>query len=94
MADIHKYQRRFWDELVQLRIHIFYLQQFHLVAEANETRLNMFLAVTANGSIATWAVWGKWPMVWAFIIGISQAVNAIRPYLPYQKRAKAIAALS
>ncbi|MGH8057126.1 MAG: hypothetical protein ACREOH_07790 [Candidatus Entotheonellia bacterium] len=94
MSDIHQYQQRFWQELVQLRVHIYYLQQCHLGAERWQTRLDMSLAVTSNGSIATWAIWGKWPMLWAIIIGLSQLLNALRPYLPYQRRIKAIATLN
>lgn len=71
MRDIHEYQHRFWQELVQLRVHIYYLHQYHIAAERIETRLNMFLAITSNGSIATWAIWGKWPIVWTIIIGLS-----------------------
>lgn len=93
MNDIHQYQRRYWQELVQLRVHIYYLRQLHLIAERNETRLNMLLAIASNGSIATWAIWSKWPIVWAIIIGLSQFLNAIRPYLPYQRRIRAIVAL-
>jgi len=94
MSDIHEYQRRFWQELVQLRVHIYYLHQFHLSDERNQTRLDMFLAIASNGSIATWAVWGKWPMVWATVIGLSQLLNAIRPYLPYQRRIKTLTVLT
>ncbi len=94
MNDVYEYQRRFWQELVQLRIHIYYLQRYHVAQERYETHLNMFLAITSNGSIVTWAIWGEWPMVWAAIIGLSQLLNAIRPYLPYKRRMRAIAALN
>ncbi|MGQ4807875.1 hypothetical protein NKDENANG_01240 [Candidatus Entotheonellaceae bacterium PAL068K] len=94
MSDTHQYQQHFWQALVHLRVHIYYLRQFHLRDERRQTRLDMFLAVTSNGSIATWAIWGKWPILWAIIIGLSQLINAIRPYLPYQRRIRAITALN
>ena len=54
----------------------------------------MFLAVASNGSIATWAIWDwkKWSLdlVWATIVALSQLVNAIRPYFPYQQRMRGI----
>jgi hypothetical protein len=93
MNDSENYQIRFWQELVQLKVHIYYLQYFQLNAQSRENSLNIFLAAASNGSIATWAIWGKVTMLWAFIIGASQLVTAIRPYLPYQNRIKAISAL-
>jgi hypothetical protein len=93
MGDSESYQYRFWQELVQLKINICYLQHFQLDAQSRENALNIFLAAASNGSIATWAIWGKASMLWAVIIGASQFVTAIRPYLPYQNRLKAVSAL-
>ena len=94
MNDVHEYQRRFWQEIVQLRIHIYYLLRYQVAAEKSERRLNMFLAFTSNGSIASWAIWREWSLLWAIIIALSQLLNAIRPYLPYQHRIRAIAAMT
>ncbi len=51
-----------------------------------DTWIQIFLAVVSNGSIAAWVVWSKAQFIWAFIIALSQLVNAIKPYLPYQRR--------
>ena len=48
----------------------------------------MFLAITSCGSISVWAVWDKFPMLWALFIALSQFINAIKTYLPYKKRLK------
>jgi hypothetical protein len=50
--------------------------------------LNMFLAVMANGSIASWVVWKEYSFIWGLLIALSQLINAIKVYLPYQKRLK------
>lgn len=98
MTDVREYQRRLWQELVQLRIHIYYLLRYQIAQEKYERRVNMFLAVASNGSIATWAIWNweKWSLdwVWPLIIALSQLVNAVRPYFPYQQRMRAISAMT
>jgi hypothetical protein len=93
MSDSEIYQYRFWQELVQLKVHIHYLQYFQLNAQSRDNALNIFLAAASNGSIATWAIWGKASMLWAVIIGLSHLITAVRPYLPYQNRLKAVSAL-
>ncbi len=88
------YQIRFWQEIVQLRVHIFYLEQYHISAERYEKWINIFLAIVSNGSIAAWAIWQKYPFAWALLIGLSQVFNAIRPYLPFQVRSKTISKIN
>jgi hypothetical protein len=51
-----------------------------------QRKLNMFLAVATSGSIAAWAVWSKFPLLWAGIIAVSQVISVIKPYLPYERR--------
>ena len=96
MNDVDEPQQRFWQELVQIRIDIYYLSRYYTSTEKIETYYNIFLATASNGSIAAWAIWDwdKGQIVWAIIIGASQLLNAIRPYLPYQHRMKAIIAMN
>jgi hypothetical protein len=83
-------QARYWKELTQFRAHIEYLQLYSARAEQFDNRLSIILAVTSNGSIAGWAIWSQVPLVWGVLIALSQLINAIRPYLPYQKQKKAL----
>ncbi len=74
--------------MVQLRIDIFYLDCFYLEAVRFDTSIEIFLAIVSNGSIAAWVIWSKAQFIWASIIALSQLVNAIKPYLPYQRRVR------
>lgn len=91
MHDPHRHQRRYWKELVALRTHTDYLHLYQLEAQAWDNRVNIFLAITSNTSIAAWAVWGRIPLLWATLIGLSQLVTAVKGYLPYQRRIKQLA---
>ncbi|ELH7496648.1 hypothetical protein BS100_23465 [Vibrio parahaemolyticus] len=52
------------------------------------------MAIASSASIATWALWKEHQMVWACIIALSQVITAIKPFLPYRKRLKAVSELN
>lgn len=56
--------------------------------QKRDRNINIFLALTSSGSIATWAIWNKYTLVWASIIAVSQIFNVIKPYFPYFKYVK------
>lgn len=94
MAATHLYQQRFWNQLIQLKGHALYLNLYHLNSERMDNSLSILLAVASNGSIAGWAIWNKAQFIWAVIIAGAQLVNAIRNFLPYQRRMKSLAELA
>ncbi len=94
MSEESVYQERYWRELTQLRIHIYYLEIYQGEDEKKEWWLQVLLAVTSSGSIGGWALWNEFGFIWAFIIAVSQVVNAIRHLLPFQKRIKALSGLT
>jgi hypothetical protein len=87
---IWKYQEKYWRELDQLKVHIFYLERYLEKTVSIDRAINMFLAITASTSIAGWVIWKDYSFVWGAIIASSQALNAIKTYLPYSKRLKAL----
>ena len=89
MSDDNEYQRRYWHELTELRIHVFYLREYLLRFERWESRLGMYLAVMSCGSIGGWAVWQHLHWLWAILIAGSQVVFVIKPYLPFYRKMRA-----
>lgn len=88
------YQQRFWRELDQLRIHASYAEYYYESTAKTERLINMVLAVIASSSVAGWAVWNEYQKAWAIIVAGSQVVNAVKGYLPYSKRLKALGSLA
>jgi len=84
------YQNKYWRELDQLKVHVFYLENYLERTITIDRYINMFLATAASGSIASWVVWKDYSFLWGSIIAFSQVVNAIKSYLPYKKRLKAL----
>lgn len=84
------YQERFWRELDQLKVHVFYLETYLEKTIKIDRAINIALAISSNGSIAGWVIWKRFDFVWACFIAGSQFLNAIKSYLPYAKRLQAL----
>jgi hypothetical protein len=91
---ISSQQLRFWNELTLLRGQIEYLQLYQLYCERLDRGVKMLLAIASNGSIAAWAVWREFAMLWGAIIATSQLIAAVKSYLPFEKRLTACAELA
>jgi hypothetical protein len=53
-----------------------------------DRNLNIFLALSSSGSVAAWAIWNTYPLIWAGIIALSQVITVVKPYFPYFKYVK------
>lgn len=93
MSNPSPYQDRYWKELYQLRVHVNYLELYMEQSEFFDKSVNIFLAVTSSSSICGWAIWNKYSFIWAVIIAASQLVSAIKQFLPYRTRLKAISGI-
>ena len=89
MADSNQYQRRYWKELFELRVHVNYLEKYMERSELIDKSINIFLAFTSSSSICGWAIWNEYGFIWAVIIAASQLINAVKQFLPYRTRLKA-----
>jgi hypothetical protein len=87
------YQQRYWRLLVEVRVHVFYLHHYGSSSEWRDKVVNVFLAITSSSSIAAWAIWQEYTWVWPLLIAASQVASAVKPFLPYNQRRKAIVSL-
>lgn len=87
------YQQKYWNQLKELKVHVFYLQIYAVKQQRNDHCINIFLAITSSASIAAWAIWKDFQFIWACIIAASQVITAVKPLLPYKKRLVALSAL-
>ncbi|MGR4864605.1 hypothetical protein [Caulobacter sp. LARHSG274] len=86
-------QAHYWNQFVQLKRDAAYIGKYHAADEAADRWLNILSAVASSTSIGAWAVWRDHAIVWAVIIAASQVLTAIRAYLPYKARLRALATL-
>lgn len=47
--------------------------------------LNIILAITSSGSIASWAIWKEYAMLWSICIALSQVITTLKPFFPFHK---------
>ncbi|MGI1669985.1 MAG: hypothetical protein K6L74_06615 [Neptuniibacter sp.] len=80
------YQKNYWTEMGQLKLHTLYLSALLKEAEDREKSMNVFLAIASSSSIGAWAVWDKYTLVFAFIIALSQLLYTVKAFLPFRKR--------
>jgi len=77
---------QFWSFIVQLRFSYEYLDIYYEKSRQKESTLSIILAITSSAAVATWAIWKELPFLWSAVIGVSQVISAIRPYLPWGAR--------
>ena len=53
--------------------------------QKQERTLNIILALTSSASVAAWAIWQMYPLLWSLIIAISQVISVAKPYFPFSK---------
>ncbi|SDQ81236.1 hypothetical protein [Pseudovibrio sp. Tun.PSC04-5.I4] len=87
-------QERYWRELDQLKVHNIYLALYFEKTYYWDLWTKIILAVASSSSIAGWAIWQQFSFVWGLIIATSQVLNAVKPFLPYSKRLKALQSAS
>lgn len=90
---VFRYQKQYWNELGQLQIHCYYLENYHRATIQRNKWINVFLTVASNGSIGGWLIWEKLKGLWAGIIAISQLIYATKQYFPYENRLEPLADL-
>jgi len=85
---MNEYQEKYWQELYDIKVHTVYIEIYLLNTEKTDKTINSFLAIVSSGSIASWAIWKEYQLIWASIIVLSQFMSAIKIFLPYSSRMK------
>ena len=75
-----------WYSLVDVKFRAIFLDECSRLASSTGQIYTIFLAIVASTSVATWAVWSKYPAIWAGIVAISQLLHIIKPHVPFFKR--------
>jgi hypothetical protein len=77
-----------WSLLCDCKFKSYYMGHMVTKYQKYDRNLNIFLAIASSGSIAAWAIWSIYPMLWGIIIAASQVLSVIKPYLPFFKYVK------
>ncbi len=88
-SDDTRQQSLYWNEMTQLKAHIFYLSYHCRQADRIDFWTKCIIAIASSSSIAGWVIWHSFAFLWGAIIAASQVINATKQYLPYEARRKA-----
>ena len=81
-------RNKIWYSLVDCKTNEFYTSFVRRYYQWCEWILNSFLVLTTSASVAAWAIWDNLFILWAIIIGISQVLMLLKPFLLFPKYIK------
>lgn len=73
--------KKFWSEMTELKIHVYYVDQYLDHVNRRLKALNSFLAIASSAAIAGWMINNTYLTVWSCIIVVSQLITALKPHL-------------
>jgi|SRR5690554_27224 len=82
-------RNKLWYSLVDCKTNEYYTAFVTRYYQWSEWLTNSFLVITTSSSVAAWAIWDEYYLVWGFIIGISQLIMLLKPFLLFPKYVKA-----
>lgn len=81
-------RNKIWYSLVNCKTNEFYTSYVTRYYQWSEWVSNSVLVITTSSSVAAWAVWDELYVVWGVIIGISQLLMLLKPFLLFPKYVK------
>ncbi|MFP9118132.1 hypothetical protein ACLI08_10125 [Flavobacterium sp. RNTU_13] len=87
-------RERFWNTFINYKYKGYVIELLYCKYQKWERNTNVFLAIASSSSIAAWALWNELDWIWASIIALSQLINAVKPFFPYNKYVKELGAKS
>lgn len=79
---------RIWTNLANIKFKCIYTAKVSTRSYHLGNFYSIFLALATASSVATWAIWSKFPYIWAAIVAISQVLHVVKPHIPYIKNDK------
>lgn len=81
-------RRRIWGNLTNIKFKAIYTNECSGLASRVGSVYSFILAFTSASSVATWVIWEKYPVIWASIVGVSQVLHVLKPYIRFIKHEK------
>lgn len=80
----------FWSEYSEMLYRSLYLQEYKNRMSDRDRYINWILAFVTSASVATWALWDKYPFAWMGITIIAQVIGIMHPSFSYAKKEYAL----
>lgn len=84
-------RNKIWYTLVHFKTNEYYASYVRRYYQWAEWLSNSFLVVVTSSSVAGWAIWKDLYVLWSVLIGISQLLMLIKPFLLFPRYIKTYA---
>src|SRR6266436_6855380 len=92
VADPHRQQQLYWGQMIELKVAACYIRRYRDYLGKQVAAAGTLRAIASSGSIAAWALWKEYAIVWGAIIAASQVADALKDIFPFTKKHKAASA--
>ncbi|MBE6831685.1 MAG: hypothetical protein E7519_15915 [Ruminococcaceae bacterium] len=77
---------KYWAMYTSIKHDEYYYESYQIRAKRINALINGFCLLLSVGSVASWGIWGKIPIFWALLIGMSQIVSTLKPLFPFSNQ--------
>ncbi len=78
-------QDRIWNNIANIKFKSIYTGKVSRRAYHVGNAYSFILAFASASSVAAWAIWETFPVIWASIVTVSQVLHIAKPYIPFVK---------
>lgn len=82
-------RNKLWYSLVDCKTNEFYSAHVTRYYQWAEWIINSILVITTSSSVAAWVIWEEYYLIWGVVIGVSQLIMLLKPFLLFPKYIKA-----
>lgn len=78
-------QETYWNKLVLLKVVTCYVRRYRDEQASWITRIGVFKAIVASGTIGARAIWKDYAFVWGILLGAPQILDSAKEFMPQTK---------
>ena len=87
-------RNRLWNNLADIRFRACYAHAYSSFLRFCGGAYSFILSFASAASVATWAIWARYPSVWASIVAIAQVLHIAKPHLGFLKSEPEVLSMS
>lgn len=81
-------REKYWNRMIDNKYLLIVEKKYLFHQIRREHIFRMVLGVLSSSAVAAWAIWQKFPLLWAFMVAVCQVLSVIYDSMPYKTRIK------
>jgi hypothetical protein len=87
-------EKALWNAMLDADMNVRYWRCLAQRYTKRDRYIKIFLALSSSGTVASWAFWSEWSLVWKILSGLSAAIATASPILNYPGLVESLSFLS